>query len=449
MAPGSLLRSVVQGPELPRAYRRTYARHLGYGILDAASSGILANAPLMALRGMASPDWQLGLQLAISSLGMFMVIYLGSIMAERRKMAFVVVPGMAYAACSVCMAFCQHALIFLSLLGLATLFETIARPAMTAVLRTAYPATHRGAATGEVRRWQALVFLGANLLSAWALDRSEAAPVAAIRGQLLFAATISVASFLIFRTIRMTEVGGSDRPRAGPSTVTSLRPFQDAWGIAQHDRRFRRYLWIGFLYALGGLSFVSFVPVLLSKRIGCGYVASAILLHLLPSVLSFVSTGALGRWVDGTNPWKAWTWIRLGWGIDPILLAAAGLAGPVAPLAGLALAAMGRVFRGAVMGASWILWWQVGVNHFAAPGADTTRYMGMVLFVNGLARLLGPLLGGWLLAAGSIEALMLAGGAVVLLSALLSARELGRERKDKHLATMARFEAHTNSGLGY
>ena len=32
----------------------------------------------------------------------------------------------------------------------------------------------------------------------------------------------------------------------------------------------------------------------------------------------------------------------------------------------------------------------MGVTHFAKPGADTTRYMGMVIFMNGLARLAGP-----------------------------------------------------------
>jgi len=156
--------------------------------------------------------------------------------------------------------------------------------------------------------------------------------------------------------------------------------------------------------------------------------------------VAFFSTGLIGRWIDRTNPWNSWRWIRLGWGLDPLLLAATPAMMALSPVLAVATASLARVARGVVMGGSWILWWQVGVNHFAPLGGDTARYQGMALFINGFARLIAPLVGAWLLARGGIEAVFVAGGLVVLLSALLSSRELAREQQDTRLATMDQFE---------
>jgi MFS family permease len=92
------------------------------------------------------------------------------------------------------------------------------------------------------------------------------------------------------------------------------------------------------------------------------------------------------------------------------------------------------------MGGSWILWWQVGVNHFAPPGGDTSRYMGILLFANGIARLIGPIMGAWLLSASSLQSVFLLGGGVVILSSLLSFRQLHRESVHRQFATVKNFE---------
>jgi MFS family permease len=425
----------LKGPDLPPACRETYRRHLAYALADASAAGILANAPLMALKGLAGPDWQLSLQMAISGAGMLLLLWLGGMMADRRKMPFVVAPGLAYAACSLGMAMMQDVLPFLVLLGVGTLFETLARPAVTAVIRLAYPATVRGAAAGAVRGRHTAAFLASGLLSAWLLDATGGDARAMIAGQLVAAAVLSAAGFLAFSTIRIPLGGASAAPGAAPA-----RPIREAWRIVRDDGRFRRYLGVGLLYALGGMTYVSFLPVLFGKRLGYGYVESTLLLQVVPGVLAALSTGALGRWIDRVNPWRAWAWIRAGWGLDPVLLAATpALAAAWAPAAA-SVAVAGRACRGLVMGGSWILWWQVGVNHFAPPGGDTSRYAGIAMFANGIARIAGPLAGAWLLDVACLEAALAAGGGMVLLSAALSAREARREATDAGLATMDAFE---------
>jgi hypothetical protein len=182
---------------------------------------------------------------------------------------------------------------------------------------------------------------------------------------------------------------------------------------------------------LGGMLFASFLPVLFSNRLKCGYLVSTLFLHVQPGILAFAATGWIGGQIDRSNPWATWRWIRLGWGLDPVLLAAAPGLAVFSPTCALALVFAARTFRGLVMGGSWLLWWQVGVCHFARPGADTTRYQGMALFMNGIARLTGPIIGALLLHSASIEVVLLAGGGVVLLSAWLSSRELAREESTR------------------
>jgi hypothetical protein len=82
------------------------------------------------------------------------------------------------------------------------------------------------------------------------------------------------------------------------------------------------------------------------------------------------------------------------------------------------------------------------VNHFAKPGGDTTRYLGVMFFVNGWARLLAPTAGALLLQGNcSLGAIFGIGGLLVLISSWLSWGEYLKECGDKRLKTMASFEA--------
>jgi len=431
-----------RGPALPAECRGTYARHFAFAVLDAIAAGILTNAPLLALKGMDSSEWQVAVHLPISSLGMFSVLYLGGLMAERRPMPFAVVPGMAYALASLLMALTNQPLLFLVLAGLGTLFETVSRPAVTAIIRLNYPATRRGAVTGVIRQWHLITVLLTGALAAWAMDQAKDFQPLMIKAQMALAGVVSAVSFLIFRTIRVQDRPRVPASRDVPEAPKLLEPLSGAWRVLREDGRFRRYVAIGFLYAFGGLLYVSYVPVLFSRRLQLGYLAAALLTNTLPSLMAILFTGQIGRWIDRVNTWKAWTLIRLGWGLDPLLLAGATLLAGLHPALAVAASATGRVSRGLVMGGSWILWWQVGVNHFAKPGGDTTRYMGVVIFANGLARLLAPTVGAWMLVgSGSLGAVLCVGGLLVLMSSLLSLIQFLHERGQDRYATIAGFEA--------
>jgi hypothetical protein len=290
-------------------------------------------------------------------------------------------------------------------------FETMVRPAMTAFFRHNYQAEWRGRASGIIRGWCALAFLVANLASASVMQFSGGGKPA-ISIQMICAALSLAACWLCIRAVRMREAEGRTE-----SVEPGDASFQGGLGILRRDRRFRVYLLGTTLFLVGGLLYVSLIPAVLSKNFGYGYVAGAMLLHVVPSLVSFVSTQWVGRHLDRLHPLKLWSVLRFGWGLDPLLLAATALFLP-GGTPGLLLAGAARFSRGAAMGNTWVLWWLVGVNYFAAPGADTSRYMGIQILINGAARLGAAGLSAWLLVGMDRLHILFLGGFLVMLSSL-------------------------------
>jgi hypothetical protein len=133
--------------------------------------------------------------------------------------------------------------------------------------------------------------------------------------------------------------------------------------------------------------------------------------------------------------------VRFAWGVDAILLAVTPVLMTSFPPAVVILPVLGRVLKGSVQGGWWILYWQVGVAYFAPPGEDTSRYMGVMVFLNGAIRLLASLTGMLLMALEVPPvALLAAGGAGVILSGLFSLAQTIGQPKRLDPRTIADFE---------
>jgi len=418
---------------LPDWAVRTFRYHLAFSVLEAAAAGILANVPMMALKGLHAKDWQLTVPLTIASLGMFAGFLSGLVMSSRRKMPFVVVPGLLYALCAMCMAAAGHPLVFLIVFGLGSCFDFVMRPAIAAIMRLNYPVTHRGAVAGRIRRWAALVFLIGTMGSARLLDHFAGAERWCIVALMSLAGIFILAAYACFGCIRVREARVSI-PMPRPSIARELAR---SIHIVEHDRRFRSYLMGFFLFAFSGLMYAAIIPLFLKENLHCGYTSVALLLDVIPSVTSFLVMPRLGAWFDRENPWLTWAMVRLGWGLDPLILAVTTV---VWPIVAMPLAIVARMARGSAMGGSWVLSWQIGVNHFAPPGADTSRYMGVQILMNGIVRLIAPTVGAIILTRSSPAMLLRIGGTGVLLSAAHAAWHVARERRTPSLQTMASFE---------
>lgn len=460
MAPGRrILRAFFHGPDLSGNARRTYRFHLAYAVLDAAGGGILLNGPIIALKAFAAHNWHLPIRELYSGLGMILTLYLGSWMARRKKMPFVFVPGVLAAASAVTMATAAGSPFwFLTLLGIGAMFEIVTRPAVTAILRVNYPVQQRGHATGQIRKWSSLSFLASNLLSAWVFQLAagyvEAGPKADPRAladgvwpwtaahmpqvMMLLAGTLSLSSFLLFRQIRVAEDPERQRRDLKPEIRQS---FRDALRVVMRDGRYRRYLAACFMDSFSQMLYFSLIWAFLSRGLGFGYVGSSILMHSLPALVAFLATGALGHLIDRSNPWVAWGWVRLAYATDALLLAATPYYALLFAPALVILPVLGRVVRGSVQGAWWIMWWQIGVTHFAPPGEDTSRYMGIMIFLAGTTRMAASA-AAMVLAALLVPpgALLVLGGLGLLGAAGYSFAQAARERREHQPETMTDFE---------
>ncbi len=442
--------SFFGAPPLTGNARRTYRYHLLYALCDALTGGVIATAPFIALKQLGAPDWQLGLKLTLSGFGMLATLYLSHWMAIRHKMPFVFWPGLMCVAATGAMALTEDSFLFLFCSGLGLMFNTITRPAVAAIVRTNYPAEHRGQATGEIRRWSSLVFLLTVLGSAVLLDfasQCHADRIMTLIHTLLLLATGSILlAYLLFRQIRVDETVGELMDEARPSVFQS---FQNALSILVRDTRYRWYILGCFTFVFFAATYVSFIPAFLNENLQFTYVQCVLFLHVIPAVAAFLVTGRLGRWFDRVGLSIAWAWVRLGWGLDPLLLAASTACVPLLGPEVVLLAVLARICLGAVQGGHWILWWQIGVAYYAKPGADTSRYQGILVFVDGITKMTAPALGALILAqsGSSLELLFLIGGIGVLLSGVISLLQARHERRDAHLTTTAEYEAQFEERL--
>jgi hypothetical protein len=255
-----------------------------------------------------------------------------------------------------------------------------------------------------------------------------------IQAALATAAALQMLAYLAFSRIRVrpeprdeVEADVEASARGGWSSL------KDALAAVWGDRSFLRYLWGSMIFQLGNLMYEPIVRAFLSAELHFNYTECVFIADVLPSAFSLTTTPRLGAWLDRTNPLIAWSLIRLGWGIDPLLLALS----PIWPAGAMAIAATARLTRGGVMNGSYILWWELGGNYFATRRELTSVYVGASFSVNGVQRMVGPPLGACLGSVVSRRAVLVIGGLMVLLAAYLARRQAEDEKVDGRYPTFA------------
>jgi hypothetical protein len=426
--------------DLPDNARRTFRFHLAYAMLDGAVGGIVLMAPIMAIKALHCPSWQLQIREVYGGIGMLVTLYLGGLMATHRKMPFVVVPGVLAALNTLAMAFTMgNSFWFLTFYGIGAMFEITTRPAITAILRLNYPVEQRGHATAVVRTWSSLSFMVTILLSATLLHLAKEHVLPVARAQIAASAFLGLAAYLCFRQIAVQE---EPLQRGSGFRLHVLKNIRDVLGVVAHDARYRRYLLSCFADFFFSLLYLPLIWKLLSN-LEYGYIGCAAMVHALPAAIAFLTTGFLGPWLDRTNPWISWAWMRFLSAGDAMLLAITPWAVGFAPGLVFVLPITGRILRGSVQGGWWVLCWQLGITHFAPPGADTSRYMGIMVFLSGATRILGSLASMLLLWAfqARLEPCFYIGAAGILLSGIYSLSQAAREKRECHPQTFAQFES--------
>jgi hypothetical protein len=127
-------------------------------LLDAVFAGIISNVPLMAVKALQASDAQLQSPVAMTSAGLFASVITGAVMARRRKLPFMLVPGFAGAMCMLIMAWMRQPLWFLIAAGIVSIFDFALRPAIPSVVRIVYPGHCQSHVAGTLRQYASVVF---------------------------------------------------------------------------------------------------------------------------------------------------------------------------------------------------------------------------------------------------------------------------------------------------
>jgi hypothetical protein len=427
--------------DLPPDARRTFRYHLAYALLDAACGGVLLTIPFVAFQALKAPNWQQPMRDVCVGFGMLVSLYLGSQMATRRKKPFVIVPVLVASLCSLAVAVAltlESSFLVLLLLGVGGMFEIVTRPAVATILRTNYPVTERGRLTATVRQWSSLCFMLANLLAATLLNQSSDSLTAAS----IACACISVFGLLAVYCFRQIP----DCEHREPSETTFRFDFagniRKAFHIIASDGRYQRYLFSCFLEGFFLAMALSLLAPFLKGTLELNYLWCAALKDSIPTAVAVLTTGWLGGWFDRTNPWIAWATVRLAYGVDALLLAVTPLAAIFVPPLVYVIPVTARLIRGSVQGGWWVLLWQIGITHFAPPGEDTSRYAGIMVFLNGVIKIVASTTG-MVMASYEFQpqTLLCIGGIGILASSFYSLLQARRDRREHRPATFAEFES--------
>jgi hypothetical protein len=403
-------------PALPLLSRRAFRFHLAYTLLDSISAGILANVPLMALKFLHASDAQLQIPLSMTSAALFASVITGAIMARRRKMPFVLVPGLAGALSMFLMAWLNTPVAFLCAAGFVSVFDFAMRPAIPSILRIVYPENCRSHVAGTLRQYASVLFPGVTLVAATLLQLSGTHVQTMIRLQLMVGGLVYCGAIACIR--QLPDRGDGSPLEADPASVPQAAGW---WRLSLEplrDPSFRMYLLAFGTFVFSNLFFMGIVPVFFAKDLGMGYVQATLLIHVLPAIMGFLAGGRLTAWFDKTSVWLSYGVVTLLWGLDPLLLATGGSWWPSLILA--------RVCRGPAMVGSIVIAVFTGVHSFARPGPDTSRYAGAQMFVNGMGRLLAPIATAMLSGYISHRSILLAGSIGTLAASALFVSGHGR-----------------------
>jgi hypothetical protein len=329
-------------------------------------------------------------------------------MARRSKKTFVLVPGFVAAAAAVVMASVPSAGWFLFVAGIISICDFAMRPAVPSIIRIIYPDSCRSRVSGTMRQYGSLAFLVATLSSSAVLSAVSAATVRGwIRLEIVLGGIACAVAFLCFHMLP-DQGDGSDAEAEAVDTRhdSSLRaaaaPLREKW--------FVYYLAGIFIFSFANLFHQGVIPAFFARDLHMGYLQTAVLIHVIPSLAAFLSGGLFSSWFDRTSIWRSFSVVTLLWGLDPIIVAAAPWTMPSLVMA--------RCLRGPATLGSMVISFFTGVHSFARPGANTSRYMAAQFLVNGIARLVAPTTAAIALAYWSRRSIILYGGLGILVASV-------------------------------
>jgi MFS family permease len=367
---------------VPFLSRATYVHDLRAAMLFASCWGVANLSIIVAKKSFDTPHWLLAVMLSMNGVGMMLSLFWGNVVHHRRKMPFAFWPRVASHVLLVCVAFVTSATPFVVITGITMILAGATIPAVTGIMRSNYPPTHRGTIRGYIRARFIAVAVLTTLVGSWILDFSPCA----YRWLWPLAGMLGLLGDMEFGRIKVRHEGTLAGPVKRKRNL--LRPLR----VFLSDRRFIVFTCGMFFFGFPNLTLRFVVPVDLVDNYEASYSQAAMAFSIIPEFLMIFTVAFWGRLVDRYNPVRLRAIFNYVWSAELLVLLSIPVLERITGAgSGLWWFCGARTIRGFVMGGSGLLW-HLTVMYFARED-DVPVYMGLHAGFTGIRAIIGPFAG--------------------------------------------------------
>ena len=362
---------------VPLTARATLFYDIRSAPLNGIYLGVMSLLPWVLRDTLHGSDWEVAVLSAVPNVAHLLDIWYAHLCANRRKMPFVLWPGLVARFLIVLSGLALNSVMFLVMASVSYVVACVSTPAVNSIWRGNYPGSHRYKVLGTVL---AVMHLSsaATAFAAGLLLRSVTVPWL-YRAVFVTGGAVGMLGVVVFSRIRVRgERPGGDEVFGD---VERFNPFRSL-GLLWRDRKFGKYMLVQFM---SGFSNMMTVPVLVAllKLQRADWLKAALALGVAPSLVTAVLMPVWGRVLQRFNPLQARSFFNFLWAGGFLMIARSGL--DVNWVIGA------RLLMGAAMGATTLLW-TLQQMYFARK-EDVPKYMGVHCTLTGIRGLVAPFLG--------------------------------------------------------
>ena len=364
---------------VPLTARPTFFYDVRSAPLNGLYLGVLALLPWVLKQTFGGSDWEVAVLSAAPPLSHLFDIYYAHLCANRRKMPFVLWPGLVSRLMIVTAGLAVNSTMLVVFGALCYVVGSVATPAVNSIWRTNYPGSHRYRVVGTVMAVMNLCMAFTALAAGVLLQVFENGWL--FRVVFAVGGVAGVLGVVVFSRIRV--LGEESVKRAVPRG--RFRLLRDI-GLLWRDRKFGKYQFIQFF---SGFANIMTLPVLIAllKDQGVNWVAAALVLGFAENIAKALTMPFWGRLLQRFNPMLARAFFSVVWAAGYVLIAFSGSEPTWVFLA--------KVIMGVAQGATMLLW-SLQQMYFARK-EDVPKYMGVHCTLTGVRGLLAPFVGVFLM----------------------------------------------------
>ena len=416
---------------VPLTSRPTFFYDIRSAPLNGVFLGVMTLLPWVLKDVLGGSVWEVAALSAAPPVSHLFDIYYAHLCTHRRKMPFVLWPGLVARFLIVLVAASVSATMLVVVASVSYMVGSMATPAVNSIWRTNYPGTHRYRVLGAVMSVMNLAAVVTSFGAGWLLRSFENDWL--FRVVFVVGGLAGMIGAVVFSRIRvrgeaqdLREVG-DDKPR--------FNPLRDL-GLLWRNPKFGKYQLIQFTSGFANIMTLA-VLIELMKNQHADWLAAALILGVAPNLAKTLTMPFWGRLLQRFNPMQARAFFNVFWAIGYLLIAAAALADTTT--GALAWVFAGRLLHGIAQGATMLLW-SLQQMYFARK-QDVPKYMGIHCTLTGIRGLIAPFFGAWLMVALDSTSLVFVVSAALALAAGIGAFRMARRER-----RVTNFTGHVDGG---